>query len=114
MMSYVLLFWAPKHVLAKPRSPEQERESRERWHAWHHAPSGAGHSVTGAQLEASGRCVAGAEKTIVDGSFGDNHVMGGYFIVSASSLEEATALAEGCPVLQSGGTVEVRPIMNAD
>lgn len=27
---------------------------------------------------------------------------------------EATDLAKGCPVLQSGGTVEVRPVMGAD
>ena len=38
----------------------------------------------------------------------------GYFVVSASSLEQATDLAKGCPVLQSGGTVEVRPVMVAD
>jgi hypothetical protein len=72
------------------------------------------HSVTGAQLEATGRCVVGAEKTVADGPFDNDHVMGGYFVVSASSLEQATDLAMGCPVLQSGGTVEVRPLMPTD
>ncbi len=32
---------------------------------------------------------------------------GGYSIVSAGSLSEATAKATGCPVLASGGSVEV-------
>jgi hypothetical protein len=40
--------------------------------------------------------------------------MGGYFMVSASNLAEATELAKGCPVLQNGGTVEVRPILDVD
>jgi hypothetical protein len=31
----------------------------------------------------------------------------GYSIVQAGSLDEATALAKGCPVLSSGGELEV-------
>jgi hypothetical protein len=114
MTSYMLLFWAPKHLLSQPRSDERARESGERWRSWEEALRRAGHSVTGAQLEASGRCVAGPEKTLAEGPFDGDHVMGGYFVVSASSLEEATDLAKGCPVLQNGGTVEVRPVMGAD
>lgn len=114
MSSYMLLFWAPKHVLAAPRSPEQARASGERWHAWAEELKEAGHSVTGAQLEAAGRCVRGAQKIVAEGAFGSDHTMGGYFILSAPSLEQATELAKGCPVLQHGGTVEVRPIMQTD
>jgi len=73
----------------------------------------AGHSVIGAQLKPRGVCVT-ADKTAVAGTFGGDHVMGGYFMVSASSLAEATELAKGCPVPQNGGTVEVRPVMDAD
>ncbi|MGN6542080.1 MAG: YciI family protein [Ginsengibacter sp.] len=36
--------------------------------------------------------------------------MGGYTIVKADSLEEATELAKGCPGLSVGATVEVREI----
>jgi hypothetical protein len=114
MNSYMLLFWTPKHLLATPRSADQARESGERWHAWEQALRAAGHSVTGAQLEAGGRCVTGASKSVAQGSFSSDHVMGGYFVVSASSLEEATDLAKGCPILQAGGTVEMRPVMVVD
>ena len=72
----------------------------------------AGHEVTGgAQLESSGRQVRGKEKVVAEGPVSPDPLMGGFFIVSAASLEQATALAKGCPVLQSGGTVEVRPLM---
>ncbi|MGH3341095.1 MAG: YciI family protein [Propionibacteriaceae bacterium] len=33
--------------------------------------------------------------------------MGGYSIINAESLAEATKKADGCPVLESGGSVEV-------
>jgi hypothetical protein len=114
MKSYMLLFWAPKRLLGMPRSPEQAQESGERWRLWAQALGQVGHSVTGAQLEPAGRRVIGSEKAIADGPFGGDHVMGGYFVVGASSLDEATDLAEGCPVLESGGTVEVRPLMDTD
>lgn len=91
MQSFMLLFWAPKHLLAKPRSPDQARESGEKWHSWAQALNAAGCSVTGAQLEASGVCVT-ADKTVVAGTFGGDHVMGGYFMVSASNLVKATEL----------------------
>ena len=109
MNSYMLLFWAPKHLLAKPRSPAQSSESGARWDAWAEALRMAGHSVTGAQLENEGRRVIGAGRAVAAGGFAGDHLMGGYFVVSASSLDEATELAKGCPVLDSGGTVEVRP-----
>jgi hypothetical protein len=113
MNSYMLLFWVSKQLLAKPRSPEQEKESGERWRSWEQALTKAGHSVTGAQLDAGGRCVTAVD-TVVDGAFVSDHVMGGYFVVSASTLDQATDLAKGCPVLKNGGTVEVRPVMHTD
>ena len=33
--------------------------------------------------------------------------LGGYSVVQADSLEDAAALAKGCPVLEGGGAVEV-------
>ena len=36
--------------------------------------------------------------------------LGGYSLVSADSLEEAVALAKGCPGLEAGGGVEVGAI----
>ena len=45
-----------------------------------------------------------------DGSIGDVPASGiatGYSIVQADSLDEAASLAKGCPVLQSGGEIEV-------
>ncbi|MDX2009322.1 MAG: YciI family protein [Myxococcaceae bacterium] len=37
----------------------------------------------------------------------------GLYIVSAPSLDEALALADDCPILKFGGSVEVRPLYDA-
>jgi hypothetical protein len=43
-----------------------------------------------------------------DGSRGDAKAgVTGYSIVSADSIEDAAALAKGCPILAAGGSVEI-------
>ena len=51
----------------------------------------------------------GAATTVSNGGTSDGGAskLGGYSIITAESLEEAAANTKGCPVLQSGGSVEV-------
>jgi hypothetical protein len=55
--------------------------------------------------------VRGGRVLRTDGPFAETtEWLGGYFIVSCSSFEEAVALAERCPTALVG-SVEVRPVM---
>jgi S1-C subfamily serine protease len=51
----------------------------------------------------------GAGTTVTNGGSRDGATskLGGYSIINAESLDEAATNAKGCPVLQSGGSVEV-------
>lgn len=54
----------------------------------------------------------GKARAIVDGPYAETKdIIGGYTPIVAKDLDEAAELAKGCPVLESGGLVEVRPIM---
>jgi hypothetical protein len=50
---------------------------------------------------------------VTDGPFAEiKELIGGLSIIRAESLEEATEMAKGCPILNvPGGTVEVRDII---
>ena len=52
-------------------------------------------------------------KTLVtDGPFAETkETLGGYYLVEAGSIAEATKLAEQIPSARFGGSVEVRPIV---
>jgi hypothetical protein len=64
----------------------------------------------GDALKKEGR-VVNARKVITDGPFVESkEIVGGFSIVQADSLDAAAQLAKGCPVLLTGGTVEVRPL----
>lgn len=50
---------------------------------------------------------------ITDGPFVEiRERLGGLIVIKADTIDEATTLAHGCPVLDVGGSVEVRAIMN--
>jgi hypothetical protein len=65
----------------------------------------------GQPLEGTGKVVR-STKSVTDGPFVEaKDVVGGFTIVSAKNVGEAADLTKGCPILENGGSVEVRPIM---
>jgi hypothetical protein len=84
----------------RAETPEAQEESMRVWGAWFGAlgdavvdignPFGAGSTVT-------------AEGPTIGGASG----LGGYSIVEATSLDDAASKADGCPVLESGGSIEI-------
>ena len=81
-------------------SPEAQEKAMQEWGAWF-GTLGASVSDMGnpfsnsATVGAGGATDSGASK------------LGGYSVIEAASLADATAKTTGCPVLSSGGTVEV-------
>jgi hypothetical protein len=81
-------------------TPEAQEEAMQAWGAWFGT---LGDSVTD-----MGNPFTNSAAVSPDGVTDGTAVRaGGYSIVSADSLDGATALAKGCPVLTGGGTVEV-------
>lgn len=68
---------------------------------------------SGEALEGESKTIRGKELMVTDGPFIESkELVGGFYIILANDLEEATQLAKGCPTLRLGGTVEVRPVMH--
>ena len=66
----------------------------------------------GEPLEKPAKTVKGKDKVLTDGPYIESkELVSGYYLIKAESLEEASEIAKGCPVLRLGGTVEVREIM---
>jgi hypothetical protein len=93
-------------------SPEQMQKTMQKWQAWFKELSANGHIKNiGHPLEHAGKVVRGERKTVTDGPFAESKdVVGGFTIIEASDLDQAAELSKGCPILEAGGSVEVRPI----
>jgi hypothetical protein len=94
-------------------SPERAQQSMQLWLAWMRDLETHGHLAhRGQPLEQAGKVVRGKQKIVTDGPFIETKdLVAGFIIVEAKDLAQAADLAHGCPILDGGGTVEVRPVM---
>ena len=86
---------------AMPTSPEEGEKVMAAWMSWF--------GSLGAAVVDGGNPFGASTAIAADGavSGGGAAVLTGYSILSADSLDAATALAKRCPQLTSGGTVDV-------
>ena len=75
----------------------------------------SGQFVTGSQLQpistATSVRVRDGKELVTDGPFAETHEqLGGYFLIEAENLDEATSIAARIPSAKTG-TIEVRPLV---
>ncbi len=93
-------------------SPEEMQNHMQKWFAWVEKLKKEGKYLAGEPLNRGGRTVTGAKKTVTDGPFTEGKdIIGGFFMVTAKSYDEAVAMAKDCPDYEYGGSVEVREVM---
>lgn len=93
-------------------SPEQMQKTIEKWSAWFKQLGEQGHlKDIGQPLEPGGSVVRSQQKTVTDGPFAEaKDVVGGFSLITARDLQHAVELSKNCPILDAGGSVEVRPV----
>jgi len=97
-------------------TPERAQQNMQRWMAWMNDLDKKGHlKDRGQPLERTGKVVRGQQKTVTDGPFTETKdLVGGFTLVDARDIDHAVELSRGCPILDGGGSVEVRPVMKMD
>jgi hypothetical protein len=86
---------------AMPETPEEQAAVMQAWTDWY--------TALGDAVKDGGNPTSGQAKTIApDGSVRDGASgVSGYTVITADSLDDAVTRSKGCPVLRSGGSVEV-------
>jgi hypothetical protein len=98
----------------KGLSPEEIQNVASQWMAWFKRLTEQGKAASGRPLEPKGKIVSGkGGRVVADGPFAESkEAIGGYFLLTVNSLDEAVAIAKECPGLAYGAKVEVRPAMD--
>ena len=93
-------------------SPERWQQQTQKWMTWLKDLAAKGHiKDQGQPLERSGKVVRGHGKTVTDGPFAEaKDVIGGFTLVEARDIDQAVELSKGCPIFETDGAVEVRPV----
>jgi hypothetical protein len=93
------------------QSPQELQQQMQKWNAWIQQLQRDGHFKAGEPLEPGGKVVRGKRKAVTDGPYAEaKDLVGGFLLIEAGNLDEATELSRGCPGLDVDGSVEVRPI----
>ena len=108
MKEYLLLLRA-----GKPMASKTEAEQKAEMQAWGKYMEGLGQKgqLSGGLPLASGGAVVSANSTSSEPvKSAKEGIVGGYLIVKAGSLEQASEIAKACPHIASEGNIEVREI----
>lgn len=110
MKDFALLFRQPGYDHSKA-SAETIQAIDKKWKDWIGGIAAQGKLTShGSRLAMEGKVLKGGG-IITDGPFVEiREMLGGLIVVKADSLEDATTLAHGCPALDGGGSVEIRPL----
>ncbi len=100
-------------------SPKDTQEVMQQWNDWFKALEAGGNLRNpGAALAPGGAVLRrNGEGIATDATLSEvKELVGGYSVIKASSLDEATRLAKGSPFLRNnpGGDIVVQPIMVMD
>jgi hypothetical protein len=93
-------------------SPDELQKFTNQWMSWYDRLAAQGKLTVGRPLAREGKIVSGKSgQFVVDGPFAESkEAIGGYFLLTVETIEEAVKIAQDCPGLPYGVTVEVRPI----
>jgi hypothetical protein len=93
-------------------SPEEMQTIMSQTMAWFERLHQEGKMKAAQPLFEEGKVVSGKKgRTVSDGPFAESkEAIAGYLLLEADSLEQAIAIAQQWPLLECGGSAEVRPV----
>ncbi|PWV48310.1 YciI family protein [Chitinophaga sp. S165] len=109
MNEFLLLFRRDFKTKESQPSPEELQAHLSRWREWFRNLEAQDQLARPLQpWEATGK-VLKHDKSVTDGPYAEiKESIGGFIVIKASDYEEAVQIAKGAPILELGGSVEIR------
>jgi hypothetical protein len=114
MPKFMYVFRGGGYATPGSLSPTELQRHLAKWTEWTNGLLEAGRLAGAHPLEhpPTGKTVRGRDRVITDGPYAESKdLVSGTIVVEAASLQEASELARGCPILELDGSVEVRPVL---
>lgn len=110
-MEKFMLIFRGGHTHIATATSQAELDVIQTWNTWMQGLAEKGILAGGDALQVSGKHVKGEEKIVSDELYANgNEMFGGYLLVNAKDIDAAVEISKGCPILNEGGSVEVRRI----
>ena len=93
-------------------SPEEMQSIMASWQLWMERLGKEGKITGGEPLDDAASILTGKDKIQSDGPYAETKdAVGGYLLIEAKDLAEATQFVEDCPCFETDCTLEIRPIL---
>lgn len=110
MQEFMMLFRSEINMEFQPTAEQVQAEVK-RWNDWIGGIAAQGKFIKSDALGYTGRTIT-KDAVVTDGPYAEaKEIVGGYILIKAADLDEAAQLAQGCPILEDGGKVEIRDVM---
>ena len=108
--SFMLLLRGGKSMA--DMTPQEAQECIGKYFKWMEQLQQQGVYKSGEPLQDAGKVLSGpGGRTVTDGPYVEGkEEVGGFFMITAGNLNEAAKIAQGCPIFDNQGNVEVREI----
>jgi len=94
--------------------PEVMQKQMETWNNWGARLREHGQLLATDRL-ANPRKIVTSKTMVTDGPYAEGkEIIGGYMIIKANDLNEATEISKGCPIFEHDGLIEVREIVKME
>lgn len=111
MEKFIFLFRGGDTHVHNAKDSEEAKAYIQSWDTWMQGLGQKGILAGGEPLQTTGKVISGKNKVVTDGAFMDvNEMVGGFLIINAKDIDEASEIAKGCPIFDEDGKVEVRQI----
>ena len=92
-------------------SPKDQEATIQKYIAWVRTMREKNQFVAGDELKPGGKRLIANGSSVVDGPYAETkESIGGYMLIEAANLDQATDIARGCPTFGHGGAVQIKEI----
>lgn len=112
MKKFILIFREPDGRMEE-HPQEFSQMHRQHWNEWFAKWSRTGKLAGGNSLTLEGRLITGDGTTIQNTLHRvGTEIVGGFLLLNAENIDEATEIAASCPIYEADGYTEVRELQN--
>lgn len=96
-------------------SPEEMQIHMQHWQKWMGILAQEGNLIGGQPLMNNGKTIIDGGEKVIDRPFAEGkELIGGYLLITAASIDEASEIAKNCPSFEYDCSVEVREISSIE
>ncbi|MEE1944460.1 YciI family protein [Pedobacter sp. KR3-3] len=112
MPNFIVIFREPDGRTL-PHTEEEISQHQQNWKNWFEKWGKTGNLQGGSGLSLNGKLIHGADREITDQIHRvGTEIVGGFLLLQADDLDQATEITSSCPIFEFGGYAEVREIQN--